>query len=392
MDTKPIVNGNIPFGRPTVSQEEIAAVVEVLSGPTLVHGTKTTEFETKFAERAEAPHAVAVSSCTAALHLSLLANDIGPGDEVLVPAMTHVATAHAVEFCGARPIFVDVEPDTGNIDTGRVAEALTPRTKAIMVVHYLGLPCAMHEIMEIAERAGAIVIEDCALSVDATFDGRKTGNFGVTGCFSFYPIKHMTTIEGGMAITNDATIAGRIAQKRAFGYDQSLGERRRPGIYDVTALGYNYRMNEVEAAIGLIQLGRLDKHQQARQENFIALYDALSPIDELSIMPPTKGKAQSSHYCLNVVLPQDGHIDRDQLVTTLKAAGIGTSVHYPSAVPLFSYYRDKYDYRPGQFPVAEWLAEQAISFPVGPHLSAGDATRMGDAIKNAVYQLNGNDR
>ena len=364
--------------------EEIEAVTRVLSGPTLVHGPVSHEFEQLFAERIGTRRAVSVSSCTAGLHLSLLVNDVGPGDAVAVPAMTHVATAHAVEFCGARPRFVDVEADSGNIDPEDLAEAVTPALKAIMVVHYLGLPCDMDRILPLAEKAGAFVVEDCALAVDASYGGVKAGTLGLTGCFSFYPIKHMTTVEGGMVTTDDEDVATAIAQRKAFGYDRALGQRAKPGIYDVTVLGYNYRMSEVQAAVGLAQLGKLDAFQRARAENHRILKSALAELDEITVFEPLKGKAVSSHYCLNAVLPRDRSVARDRVVASLKEVGVGTSVHYPRAVPLMTYYRDKYGYREGQFPVAEWLAEQTISLPVGPHLKEGDALRIAEAFKEAV--------
>ena len=377
-------NHPIPFGRPMLDAEEIEAVTRVLSGPTLVHGPVSHEFEQRFAERIGTRRAVCLSSCTAGLHLSLLVNGVGPGDAVAVPAMTHVATAHAVEFCGARPRFVDVEADSGNIDPEDLAGAVTPELKAIMVVHYLGLPCDMDRILALADKAGAFVVEDCALAVDATYGGAKAGTLGLTGCFSFYPIKHMTTVEGGMVTTDDEEVATAIAQRKAFGYDRALGQRAKPGIYDVTALGYNYRMSEVQAAVGLAQLGKLDAFQRARAENHRILKSALAELDEITVFEPLKGKAVSSHYCLNAVLPRDRSVARDAVVASLKEAGVGTSVHYPRAVPLMTYYRDKYGYREGQFPVAEWLAEQTISLPVGPHLKEGDALRIAEAFKEAV--------
>ncbi|HIF10535.1 MAG TPA: DegT/DnrJ/EryC1/StrS aminotransferase family protein [Sneathiellales bacterium] len=382
MNTHPI-----PFGKPMLDASEIDAVSKVLSGTQLVHGPVTKEFEESFAARAGAAHAISVSSCTAGLHLSLFVKGIGPGDEVIVPAMTHVATAHAVEYCGAKPIFVDVEVDTGNINSDAIEAAVGPNTKAIFVVHYLGLPCDMDRINAIAKRAGMFVIEDCALAVDAAYGGIKAGNLGLTGCFSFYPVKHITTGEGGMVTTNDDNIAAAIAQRKSFGYDRTLGQRAKPGIYDVTALGYNYRMNEIAAAIGLSQLKKLDDFQKARAHNHRELKAALSSLDMITVFEPQKGKAISSHYCLNAVLPRDGSLERDDIVAFLKVAGIGSSVHYPRAVPLMAYYQEKYGYQLGQFPIAEWLAEQTISLPVGPHLQESDAQRIGKTFTSAIETL-----
>jgi len=374
----------IPFGKPMIDAAEIEAMTRVMSGTQLVHGPVTKAFEEAFAARIGAKRAVSVSSCTAGLHLSLFAQGIGPGDEVMVPAMTHVATAHAVEFCGARPVFVDVEPDTGNIDAGALEKAAGPRTKAIMPVHYLGLPCDMDRINAVAERAGAVVVEDCALAVDATYDGRKAGTLGTTGCFSFYPVKHMTTLEGGMVTTNDDALADAIAKRKAFGYDRTLGERKVPGLYDVDVLGYNYRMNEGQSAVGLAQLAKLDRFQAARARNYATLKAALAGIEEVTIFEACKDKAVSSHYCLNAVLPRDGRFDRNAMIAELNAEGIGTSIHYPRPVPLMRYYTERYGYRAGQFPVAEWLAAQTISLPVGPHLAENDPARIAQALKKIV--------
>ena len=369
-----------------VDEAEREAVAAVLSGTQFVHGPVTAAFEEAFAERIGSRFAVSLSSCTAGLHLSLLARGIGPGDEVIVPAMTHVATAHAVEFCGAKPVFADVLPDSGNIDPDAAADASSPQTKALMPVHYLGLPCDMDRLGALAQQVGAFIVEDCALAVDATYDGRKAGTLGDAGCFSFYPVKHMTTIEGGMVTTNDEGLAAAIRKRKAFGYDRMLGERAKPGIYDVDALGYNYRMNEVEAAVGLAQLNKLDGFQAQRAENFMVLKDTLADSPEITVFAPSQGKAQSSHYCLNAVLPSDGSIDRDKLGAVLKEQGIGTSVHYPVAVPLMNYYREKYGYADGAFPVAEWLAAQTVSLPVGPHMSPADAARVGAATCAALSQ------
>ena len=374
----------IAFGRPMIGPEEQAAVARVLAGPQLVHGPVAHEFERNFAKRIGVAYAVSVSSCTAGLHLALHVHGIGPGDEVIVPAITHVATAHAVEYCRATPIFVDVDPASGNLDLAAFEAAIGPRTKAVMVVHFLGLPPDMTRLRAIARKHGLLVVEDAALALDASFDGIKAGGLGDVASFSFYPTKHMTTSEGGMVTTNDAEIARRVAAMKAFGYDKTLGERTRPGIYDVNALGYNYRMSEAHAAIGLAQLEKLDGFQRARASNFAALRDGLADCADVTVFAPEQGKGRSSHYCLNAILPRDGRVSRDDVAARLKAGGIGTSVHYPSAVPLFTYYREKFGYRVGQFPVAEWLAAGTISLPVGPHLEPGDPARIAAAVKSAV--------
>lgn len=375
----------IPFGRPRLDEAEYAAVRDVLESGMLVHGQTTVAFEEAFAARIGTPYAVAVSSCTAGLHLTLFVRGVGPGDRVAVPAMTHVATAHVVELTGATPVFVDVLPESGNLDPDALAAVEEPLA-AIIPVHYLGLPCDMDPIRAVAGRHGAFLLEDCALAVDAEYDGRRAGALALAGSFSFYPVKHMTSIEGGMVTTADGELAAQLRKRRAFGYNRALGERAKPGLYDVDALGFNYRMSEVEAAVGLAQMAKLDDFQAARTRNFTTLRDVLAAAPEITVFEPVQGKARSSHYCLNAVLPRDGTIARDRVVDTLTATGVGTSVHYPGPVPLFTYYREKYGYRPGQFPVAEWLAAQTISLPVGPHLRPGDAERIGAAVVQAVAE------
>jgi perosamine synthetase len=375
----------IPFGKPQLDTDVFDAVRTVLESGMLVHGTVTPAFEQAFAQRIGAAEAVAVSSCTAGLHLTLFTRNIGPGNRVAVPAMTHVATAHSVELVGAEPVFIDVDPATGNMDPAAL-EAVVGPLAAIMPVHYLGLPCDMDRILDVAQKKGAFVLEDCALAVDATWGDQKAGTLGLAGSFSFYPVKHMTSIEGGMVTTNDPALAYDLRRRRAFGYNRALGERTRPGLYDVDILGMNYRMSEVEAAVGLAQLTHLDDFMADRSRNDAALRAILTRIDGLTLFPDTHGKATSSHYCINAVLPRDGSVSRDRVVDGLNARKIGSSVHYPGPVPLFTYYSQKYGYKAGQFPVAEWLADQTISLPVGPHLTKGDAERVGNAFQEAYSE------
>jgi dTDP-4-amino-4,6-dideoxygalactose transaminase len=200
----------IPFGKPLIGSEEKAAVLEVLDGPVLVHGPKAQQFEDAFSEFTQAPHAVSVSSCTAGMHLIYFALGLGPGDEVIVPAQTHVATAHAVELTGAKAVFVDVDRETGNIDIGKIEQAITPRTKAVAVVHYLGVPVEMPRVKELTAKYDLFLLEDCALAPGAWLDGVHAGLHGDAGVFSFYPVKHLTTAEGGMIILKDGEMADRL--------------------------------------------------------------------------------------------------------------------------------------------------------------------------------------
>ena len=218
----------------------------------------------------------ALRECTLFYH----ALGFGPGDEVIVPSQTHVATAHAVELTGARPVFIDANIRSGNMDTRAIEEFITTRTKALAVVHYLGVPAEMEKISKIAQKHGLFLLEDCALSPGASFNGVHTGLIGDAGCFSFYPVKHLTTAEGGMIILKDDELAKKLRLLKAFGVNRSHGERKIPGDYDVIELGYNYRMSEVHAAIGFEQMKKLPSFLQKRKENFLALEDSLHGFED----------------------------------------------------------------------------------------------------------------
>lgn len=377
----------IPFGRPLIGEEERRAVEEVLNGPILVHGPRSVAFERAFAEWTGAPHAVSVSSCTAAMHLLYFSWQYGPGDEVIVPAQTHAATAHAVELVGAKPVFVDAERTTGNIDVAAIEAALTPRTRAISVVHYLGVPVEMDAVCRIAEQRGLKVLEDCALAIGTKYRGRHAGLLGAAGCFSFYPVKHMTTAEGGVILTQDSEFAARLARQKAFGVDRHQGERTVPGVYDVTMLGFNYRMNEIEAAIGIEQVKRLDDILARRERNYRVLRSALAELPELTLFSEPPAYSISSRYCLSVMLRDRLIGRRFEIVTELNKLGVGTSVYYPRAVPHLTYYAQKYGYSKSSFPNSAWISAASIALPVGPHLQEDDMAYIGRAFKTVLERI-----
>ncbi|MGK5091728.1 DegT/DnrJ/EryC1/StrS family aminotransferase [Deltaproteobacteria bacterium TL4] len=377
----------IPFGKPILLEEEKKAVLDTLDGPILVHGPRSKQFEDDFAKYTGAPYAVAVSSCTAALHLSYFNLGLAPGDEVIVPAQTHTATAHAVEYCGAKPVFVDAEKNTGNIDIDQIESNLTERTKAISVVHFLGMPVAMDRIVDLAKKQKLFVVEDAALAVGTYYKGLHAGLHGDVGCFSFYPVKHMTTAEGGMLLTRNQEIATKIARQKAFGVDRSVAERKVPGVYDVTMLGYNYRMNEIQAALGIEQLKRLDGFLAKRKQNYETLQKGLREIQELTLFQSSTGAFQSSYYCLSMMLNDKLAPKRFELVNALKTQGVGTSVYYPKPVPHLSYYKEKYGYGDKSYPVAAWISEHSVALPVGPHLDLEDMEYIVNAVKNAIQEV-----
>jgi perosamine synthetase len=374
----------IPFGRPWLHDDDRQAVLRVLEGHILTHGPECTEFEAEFAEfLGDGANCVTVSSCAAALHLAYAAFGIGPGDEVILPAETHTATANTAEWVGATSVFVDCDPATGNLTADRIATAITPRTKAITVVHFLGIPCDMEPIMELARTHGIPVIEDCALAVGARLDGTHVGLFGDVGCFSFYPVKHITTAEGGMFVARDAELAQRVARLRAHGVDRTHGERSVPGMYDVPTIGLNYRLSEIQAALGRTQLRRISENLARRHANFDAIRSGLDGMEDVSVLD---GEG-NSHYCLTVVLAERLRPRRAELVAALGVAGIGTSLYYPQPVPRMRYYADKYGYDASAYPNAEAVSDGSIALPVGPHLADGDAAYIGATLRRSIEEL-----
>jgi dTDP-4-amino-4,6-dideoxygalactose transaminase len=368
-----------------IGEEERAAVLDVLASPQLVHGPRAHAFEAAFAAMlGPEAHATTVSSCTAGLHLLYIHLGVGPGDEVIVPAETHVATAHAVEITGARPVFVDCEPETGNIDVAAIERALTPRTRAISVVHYPGLPVDVAAVNAFAKPRGLFVVEDCALAVGGSLDGTACGLLGDAGVFSFYPVKHLTTAEGGMVVSRHADVVASIANIKAFGYDRTPAARKIPGVYDIARLGLNYRMNELAAAIGLEQVKKVDRFQRQRRANAAFLRQALETQPGITLLADGDARRVHAHYCLVAVL--DDHLAprRPAIIEAMRAAGIGTSVYYPVPIPLSAYYRAKYGASPSAFPHAARISDQSIALPVGPHLDESDMPLVAGALAHAI--------
>jgi dTDP-4-amino-4,6-dideoxygalactose transaminase len=377
----------IPFGKPWITEAERNAVLGVLAGDVLTHGPQAHEFEKEFVAAVGGGHALTLSNGTAALHLAYWQLSIGACDEVVVPAQTHVATVHAVEVVGARPVFVDCDLATGNMTPEAIEAAITPRTRAIGLVHFVGIPCDMPAIMKIAEKHDLAVVEDCALALGTRWDGTHAGLFGDAGTFSFYPVKHITTGDGGMLITRDEGLARRISKARAFGVDRTFAERAVPGVYDVLSLGINYRLSDINSAIGREQLKRLDAILGRRARNFSILKKGLSDLDHVAVLDVTAANQTSSHYCLTAVL--DGPLagQRTEIIRRLNAVGVGTSVYYPHPIPRLAYYRDKYGEDLSRFPNAARISDQSIALPVGPHLETDDMSYIADELTIIVKDL-----
>jgi perosamine synthetase len=375
---------SVPFARPWITDDDRRAVAAVLDGPILTHGPEGKAFEAEFAALlGDSAHCVAVSSCMAALHLSFLHFVVGPGDEVIVPAQTHVATAHAAEWVGAKVIFADCDPLTGNVTADTIRPLISGRTKAIAVVHFAGIPCPMREIMDLATDRGIRVIEDCALAVGARLDGVHVGLFGDAGCFSFYPVKHLTTAEGGMFVSRHTNVAEEVARLRAFGVDRTHAERAVPGMYDVPSLGLNYRMSELQAALGRSQLHRIDENLARRRSHFATLTQAIRAIPGMRVLDGPG----NSHYCLVLVLDAALRARRAELIERLNRSGVGTSLYYPQPVPRMTYYREKYDYQPDTYVNAAEISDCSIALPVGPQLDADDVSHVAEVLVSALRDL-----
>lgn len=371
----------IPFGKPIIGHEEKEAVNKVLSGSKLVHGPVSDEFENLFSSFTGAKNAVSVSSCTAGMHLIYFVLGFGPGDEVIIPAQTHMATAHAIELVGARPVFIDVDKN-GNIDINRIEKKINSRTKAITVVHYLGAPVDMPKVKEIAERNNLFLFEDCALSLGSKINNTHVGLFGDAGIFSFYPVKHLTTAEGGMVILNDNELAKKLKLAKAFGVNRNYSERKIPGMYDAEILGLNYRMSEISAAIGIEQLKKIPNFLKQRKKNFNQLIQSIKNIPYINIIPqPDNDYYKSSYYCLGIILDKKIAIKRALIMHELEKKGVGSSIYYPHPVPRISYYRKKYGYDENLFIKASMISDQIIALPVGPHLSSSDMDYIYNSIK-----------
>ena len=377
-------NIEIPFARPLINDDERNIVNDVLKGHVLTHGSHCKSFEKNFGNFHHSSYAVTLSNCTSALFLSLKFLNIGAGDEVIVPAMTHVATAHCVLHTGAKVIFADIENKTGNIDPNEIEKKISKKTKAIIIVHFVGLPCNLDKIFDIVKNRNISLIEDCAAALGAKFNDKLVGTFGIAGCFSFYPTKHITTMEGGMLISKNEKMTNYVKKISAFGYSKNFEDRAVPGIYEIDALGYNFRMSEVSAAIGNEQLKKLNIFNSKRKNNAKIIRNKLKLLNKIYILPEIDGKSISSNFCVNIILKEGSYERRNKIILKLKEKNIGTSVHYPLCLPLSNYYQKYFKDNNDNFHVAEHFANNTISLPCGPHLTEDDMDYMCNIITNVI--------
>jgi len=374
------------FGSPAIDEAEIDEVVATLRSGWIGTGPRVARFEEMFREYIGARHAIALNSCTAALHLSMVVSGVGPGDEVITTPMTFCATANAIVHTGARPVFVDVEPDTGNIDPGRIEEAITPRTKALVPVHYAGRPCRMDKIEAIARRHGLLLIEDAAHAIEAAHHGKKIGTIGDLTCFSFYVTKNVVTAEGGMVTTDNPDFAAKIKMYGLHGTSKDAWKRfSDEGYrhYQVLFPGFKYNMTDLQAALGIHQLARVAQGAKRRQEIWECYNQAFVDLPVVRPAPIEEGTVHARHLYTILVRTEEIGKSRDQVLNELIRLNIGTGVHY-TALHLHLYYREAFGHKPGDFPNAEYIGERTLSLPLSAKLTDADVDDVSAAVRRVL--------
>ncbi len=367
------------FGSPLICADEKQEVLDCLETGWLGTGPKVAQLEREFRDYKTAQYAVAVNSCTAALHLSLLAAGVGPGDEVITTPMTFCATVNAIIHAGARPVLADVETSTMNIDPQQVEARITGQTKALLVVHFAGRPCRMDALTAIAERHGLVLIEDCAHAIETTYRGRHTGTFGRFGCFSFYVTKNVTTGEGGMILTSDERCEGRLKILALHGMSKDAWRRFSDAGYKhyyVVECGFKYNMMDIQAAIGIHQLRRIEANWKRRQEIWGTYQRELSELSGLPLLlpaPPEEGTRHAYHLYTLLVEPNQARMTRDQFIAAMTAENVGVGVHYQS-IPVHPFYQERFGWRPEDYPNSFRIGQQTVSLPLSPKLSDRDVS------------------
>ncbi len=383
----PVRNTLLPYGHQCIDEDDIKAVVDVLRSDWLTTGPKVAEFEKRFAEMVGAKYAVAVNSGTAALHAAAFAAGIGPGDEVITTPMTFAASANCVLYCGGRPVFGDVEADTLLLDPSSVESKVSPKTKAIIAVDYAGQPCDYDALKKLSDEHGLILIADACHALGATYKNRKVGTLADMTVFSFHPVKHITTGEGGMVVTDNPDFAVKLRAFRNHGITADHRQREADGswFYEMAELGYNYRLPDINCTLGLSQLKKLDKFV-ARRRQIAALYDSAFA-DIPALFPLAQRDDRKSSYHLYVVRLNLSKLNasRLQVFGALRAENIGVNVHY---IPLYWHpYYNKLGYGKGLCPVAEKAYEEIVTLPLFPAMSDRDAEDVIKAVKKVLKHV-----
>ncbi|MFK7740201.1 MAG: DegT/DnrJ/EryC1/StrS family aminotransferase [Planctomycetota bacterium] len=374
------------FGQPRIEQAEIDEVVASMKSAWLGTGPKAAEFERRVAAYKDVPHAVGLNSCTAGLHLACVVLGLEPGDEIITPALTFCASVNAIVHAGATPVLADVDPHTMTLDPASVRQAITPRTRAIMPVHFAGRACAMDELMAIAKEHDLKVIEDCAHAFETEYRGQKAGTIGDLGVLSFYSTKNLVTGEGGMVLTRDAALARRVKTMGLHGMSHDAWRRFSDDgyrHYDVEEIGFKYNMIDLQAAIGMHQIERIDGWWHRRHEiwqRYLAAFADL-PIELPAALPADERHAL--HLFTLLVDKQHAGISRDDMLVAMHEQKIGTGVHYRS-IPSLTVYRKRFGWRPEDFPCAQRIGDQTLSLPLSAKLEDADVEDVIAAVHGAL--------
>jgi len=375
---------NVPFHKPYITSEEINAVTEVLKKGWLTMGPRTVEFENKFKSYIGSKYTIALNSCTAALHLALHAIGIKEGDEVLLPTITFPATAEVVCYFKAKPVFIDVEKDTHNIDATKLEEKINSKTRAIIPVHYGGQPCDMGQIMQVAKKYNLRVIEDAAHALPSRYKNKKIGVISDLTCFSFYATKTLTTGEGGMVATKNKNWAEKIRVMRLHGMNRDAWKRYSSvgsWFYEVVDAGFKYNMTDIQAALGIVQLKKIEFMWRKRKEIAECYNEAFEDSEEI-ITPVIKNDRETSWHLYAIKLNLDAlKIDRNTFMEKLREKGVNTSVHF---IPLYRhlFYRKKFGYRKKSFPNSEWIYKRTFSLPIYPSMKKSEIAKVISVIKD----------
>jgi dTDP-4-amino-4,6-dideoxygalactose transaminase len=365
----------LPFSQPTIEEDEIAEVVDSLRSGWITTGPKVQRFEQACAEYFDGAHVVALNSATAGLHLALMALDLQPGDEVITSPLTFAATVNTIVLAGGRPVLADIDRATLQLDAAAAADRITPRTRAIIPVHFAGQPCDLDAFRALAERHGLALLEDAAHAMGTAYRGRRIGVDSYAAVFSFHPTKNITTGEGGLVVTRDAALAERLRLLRFHGISKDAWQRyAAQGIpqYDVVEAGLKYNMLDIQAAIGLHQLRKLERFLVAREQQARTYDEALSELPGLTRPSPVAYPARHSWHIYTPLLDLDAAgMSRDDFLLALKGENIGTGLHY-TAVHLHPYYRETWGFRRGDFPAAEYVSDRIFSLPLFPRMTADD--------------------
>ena len=373
----------VEFFRHSVSQRDIDCVVGVLNSLFLTTGEVVAEFEDRFSHYLGCRYTVGVTSCTAALHLALLASDVGPGDEVITTPMTFIASANAVLYAGAKPVFVDVERETGNINAALIEGAVTPRTKAVLPVHLYGQMCDMRSIRKIADKHHLAVIEDSAHAIEAARDGVKPGQLGDAACFSFYATKNITSGEGGAVVTNSEDMAEKLKKLRLHGMSKGASDRysKRYEHWDMEMLGWKYNMSNIQAALLLNQLERIEDNWQRRESICRTYEDAFESNPHISL-PEVLPDSKSARHLFTIQVSPDR---RDDVLRQLQERGVGVAVNF-RAVHLLTFYRQTFGYKRGMFAVAERIGDSTITLPLYPKLTDEEVRYVTQMVKEVTAE------